>query len=130
MSMMPQNPRPRANLSMANMSNAIATPSTIYDPNWYPDFGATHHMTPDPMNLMDKMDYAGSEKLIVGNGLGMSIHHVGNFSFKLDLSNYSFKLTKLLHVPHISKNLLSVSQFTKDNKVLFEFHPDSCLVKC
>jgi len=38
----------------------------------------------------------------------------------------TFKLNKLLHVPSISKNLLSVSQFAKDNAVFFEFHPHSC----
>ena len=41
----------------------------------------------------------------------------------------TFKLNKLLHVPPISKNLLSVSQFAKDNAVFFEFHPHLCLVK-
>ena len=38
-------------------------------------------------------------------------------------------MKNLLHVPDITKNLLSVSQFTVDNKVLLEFHPDSCFVK-
>ena len=40
----------------------------------------------------------------------------------------TFKLHKLLHVPSILKNLLSVSQFAKDNSVFFEFHPHVCLV--
>ena len=53
-----------------------------------------------------------------------------NSKFILDLSNHSFQLNKLLHVPSITKNLLSVSQFAKDNKVCFEFHHDSCCVKC
>jgi len=44
-------------------------------------------------------------------------------------TSITFKLHKLLHVPSISKNLLSVSQFAKDNSVFFEFHPHSCLVK-
>lgn len=44
-------------------------------------------------------------------------------------------LHKLLHlkllfkVSNITKNLLSVSQFTKDNKVSFEFFPQHCHVK-
>ena len=41
----------------------------------------------------------------------------------------SFVLKNLLHVPDITKNLLYVSQFTADNKVLLEFHPDSCFIK-
>jgi len=35
----------------------------------------------------------------------------------------------LLHVRSITKNLLSVSQFAKDNYAFFEFHPDKCLDK-
>jgi len=41
---------------------------------------------------------------------------------------FSFILRNLLHVSDIIKNILSVSQFTADNKVL-EFHLDSCFVK-
>ena len=41
----------------------------------------------------------------------------------------SFVLKNLLHVSDITKNLLSVSQFIADNKVLLEFHPDSCFIK-
>jgi len=44
-------------------------------------------------------------------------------------SHITFKLNKLLHVPSISKNLLSVSQFAQDNVVFFEFHSHLCLVK-
>jgi len=32
-------------------------------------------------------------------------------------------------VPHITKNLISVAQFTKENNVYFEFYPHSCFVK-
>lgn len=39
-------------------------------------------------------------------------------------SSGSFKLNNVLHVPHISSNLLSVHQFSKDNNCVFIF--DSC----
>ena len=112
------------------MSNELTIPSTIYDPNWYPDSGATHCMTPDPHNLMEKTDYGGSERVIIGNGSGLQINQVGNSFFKSDLSSHSFRLNNLLHVPHITKNLLSVSQFARDNRVFFEFHANHCYVKC
>ncbi|KAG8491470.1 hypothetical protein CXB51_014668 [Gossypium anomalum] len=35
----------------------------------------------------------------------------------------------MLCVPSIRKNLLSVSQFARDNNVFFEFHPSYCVVK-
>lgn len=34
-----------------------------------------------------------------------------------------------MHAPNISKNLLSISQFAKENKVYFKFHANKCLVK-
>lgn len=36
----------------------------------------------------------------------------------------------MLLVPKITRNLVSVSQFAKDNKVYFEFHSNCCYVKC
>ena len=123
----PSTPRPRENLSM---SNVLATLATVCDPNWYPDSGATHHMILDPLNLMEKTDYRSSKRVVVGNRSDLQISHVGNSSFKYDLSSHSFRLNNLLHVPHITKNLLSVSQFAKDNKVFFEFHPNHYFVRC
>lgn len=41
----------------------------------------------------------------------------------------SLILQNLLLVPHITKNLMSVSKFTQDNNVFFEFHLKFCVVK-
>lgn len=38
-------------------------------------------------------------------------------------------MKSLLHVPGITKNLLSVSKFTKDNQVMVEFYPTQCQVR-
>ena len=85
-------------------------------------------MTPDASHLLDQVSYTSGEQVFVGNGKGLQIHHVGTFVFK-PFSSYSFKLKNLLHVPHIKKNLLSVSQFARDNNIYFEFYPNSCYVK-
>ena len=63
----------------------------------------------------------------MGNGAGLDIHHIGHSLFTN--SNRTFVLNNLLHVPNITKNLISVSQFAQDNNVYFEFHPFYCLVK-
>lgn len=42
----------------------------------------------------------------------------------------TLKLNNLLLVPSITKNLVSVSQFAKDNRVFFEFHANTCFMKC
>ncbi|KAL5842030.1 hypothetical protein ACOSQ3_012633 [Xanthoceras sorbifolium] len=46
----------------------IASPSTVADPAWYIDSGATNHITADLNNLSLKNEYRGNEKLAVGNG--------------------------------------------------------------
>jgi len=38
-------------------------------------------------------------------------------------------LKNLLHIPHVNKNLISVSQSNKDNHVYFEFYLSVCYVK-
>nr|KYP65239.1 hypothetical protein KK1_011471 [Cajanus cajan] len=108
----------------------MTIPETLYDPSWYPDTGATNHVTPDASNLMGKTSYKGEAKLKMAIGDSSSIQHIGNSYF------YPSKLVKplffnhLLHVPSVSKNLLTVSQFARDNKVFFEFHPNTCNIKC
>ena len=97
----------------------FATPQVVNDTNWYLDLGASNHVTSDATNLMTKVEYYGSDQVHIGNGMGLSIKHVGKFAFS---STYTFKilsLKQLLHVPTITKNLLSVLKFAHDNDVFF-----------
>ncbi|KAH0767944.1 hypothetical protein KY285_003815 [Solanum tuberosum] len=73
--------------------------------NWYSDSGATHHITPDHSNLHHVEDYKGMDQVHIGNGQGLPIHHT------------------------VTKRLLSVQRFSRDNNVCFEFHPSHFLVK-
>ncbi|KAE8685161.1 hypothetical protein F3Y22_tig00111100pilonHSYRG00126 [Hibiscus syriacus] len=87
------------------------------------DSGATHHITPDKTNLTNASDFLGPGKVIVGNGVSLDIRTVGR----------SILPTKsrilLLHVPHIAKNLISVSKLARDNNIFFEFHANNCCVR-
>jgi histone deacetylase 1/2 len=66
----------------------------------------------------------------MGNGQGLSILSNGSSIFTSPQHTQTkLILNNLLHVPAITKNLISVSQFAKDNSVFFEFHPDHCVVK-
>nr|KYP40820.1 Retrovirus-related Pol polyprotein from transposon TNT 1-94 [Cajanus cajan] len=107
----------------------LATPSTVVDPLWYPDSGASHHITHDDSTLSTKNTYTGSDKVNIGNGTGLNIHHVGHSYLHCPKFSKVVILNNLLHVPSITKNLLSVSQFARDNHVFFEFYPDFCTVK-
>jgi hypothetical protein len=61
----------------------------------------------------------------VANGAGLSISHIGHSI----LAGSSLKLQNILHVPHISKHLLSVYRLVSDNDVFVEFHRHFFCVK-
>ena len=84
-------------------------------------------MTSDLQNLSMHSDYVGNEDVIVGNGNEIPISHIG--SSVLDSSTYSFNLDNILCVPLLKKNLISVSQFCKQNHASIEFFPNYFLVK-
>ncbi|KAL4290467.1 hypothetical protein GQ457_14G000950 [Hibiscus cannabinus] len=112
-------------------STAVVSPHTPMTGGsevvWYPDSGATHHITNDRENLQSDAVYIGMHSLLMGNGAKVSITHVGHG--ELASSDRSLQLRGLLCVPDITKNLLSVSQFARDNNVYFEFYPHYCFVK-
>ena len=53
----------------------FATPQVVNDTNWYLDSGASNHVT--------KVEYYGSYQVHIGNGVGLSIKHVGQSTFPL-----------------------------------------------
>lgn len=108
----------------------LAAPDSNSTQSWYPDSGATHHVTNDAANMTEHVTLTGSEEILMGNGQGLSITSVGSKSFPSPYHPNTFlHLKNLLHVPSITKNLVSVSKFAKDNAVYFEFHPTFCVVK-
>ena len=99
------------------------------EPAWYLDSGATNHVTSQLDNLSIKSNYKGKAKLAVGNGSLLTISHIGDSVLHVPSSHSHLKLNNILHVPSITKNLLSISQFTRENHVVIEFNCDACLIK-
>ena len=112
--------QPQVNL--INPSNTTRQQNT-----WYPDSGSTHHVTNDSTNLQHSTVYTSPDQLYVGNGQGLSVSSIG--SSQLFLKSKQILLNNILHVPHITKNILFIHKFTTDNNVFMEFHPFLCLVK-
>ncbi|WVY96142.1 hypothetical protein V8G54_028293 [Vigna mungo] len=77
------------------LSNIFSLP----DPLWYPDSGASHHVTNDSSNFNSKSSYTGSEKIKLGNGAGLKITQIGSPALSTSSSSSSFVLNNLLHVP-------------------------------
>jgi len=123
------NSQPQQNAQAPQAYLANANPAQQAQ-NWYIDSEATHHVTASPQNLMNEVPTSGNEHVFLGNGQGLPIISTGSAIFQSPFaSNVKLTLNNLLHVPHITKNLVSVSQFVKDNNVFFEFHSSHCVVK-
>jgi hypothetical protein len=85
-------------------------------------------MTPDISKLnLNCEEYPGNDQIKIGNGQGLPITHTGSVS--LSTPSSSFCLNNVLHVPTACANLLSVSQFAKDNSVFFEFYFNYFFIK-
>jgi hypothetical protein len=107
-------------------ANAVTTSYNV-DPSWYADTGATDHITNDLEKMAMKEEYQGTDQVAVANGQGMYICHISQSKFHT--TSRTLILKDILHVPSITRNLLSVRKFAIDNHVFFEFHPHFLLVK-
>ena len=83
-----------------------ATSATMGDTSWFLDIGATHHLTSDLNNLTIHNPFTSSDKVIVGDGKGLSIANIGKFS--LASLNGSLVFNDVFHVLSITTNLVSV----------------------
>ena len=104
--------------------------SSLVDPSWFVDFGATNRITSQLNNLSLHAPYNGANKVIVGNGKNLPISNIGiSHVYTQTYPKSVLSLPNILHVPSITKNLLSVSQFIRDHNVVAEFYAHSCLIK-
>jgi histone deacetylase 1/2 len=112
-----------ANAAAANThaNNYGVTPSYLVDPAWYVDTAATDHFTNNLAKLSIQEPYQGKDQVQTANGAGMRIKHIDHSI--IPSSPHPLHLKNILHVPSITRNLLSVKKFTRDNNVFFEFHP-------
>ncbi|KAK9207149.1 hypothetical protein WN943_017434 [Citrus x changshan-huyou] len=106
----------------------ITTSEGAADQGWFLDSGATHHLTNTVQNLSDGKIYFGSNLLIVGNGQGLRITHIGTTQLHTSFGT-CLQLQNILCVPQITKNLISISKLLTDNDITIEFFSDVCFLK-
>jgi hypothetical protein len=78
------------------------------------------NVTPDLATLTESTPYLGNDNLHVDDSKGLSLSNIGHTM--LFFPKHTFTLSNVLHVPHITKSLLSVQKFYFENNVYFEFH--------
>lgn len=118
---------PATNMASHSLSTSIYSSPSLAPHNWILDTGATHHAAPKLGALHTAAEYSSSNQLLVGNGKGFLIKHVG--SSNLNIISRSCKLTNILHVPALHKSLMYVQKFSTDNDTYFEFHPNHFVAK-
>ena len=66
----------------AMLANAPATSgSYIASTYWFPDSGASFHVTGDARNIQEPFPFDGPEQIFVGNGQGLDIQSSGSSVF-------------------------------------------------
>jgi len=98
----PVSQQPSTHLVVGNVSTVT----------WFPNTSANQHVTPDLGSLTDSAPYLGNDYLHVGGGKGLDISHLGHTT--LHSPKRMFTLSNVLHVPHITKPLLSVQKFCRE----------------
>ena len=93
------------------------------------DTGASSHLASDPGMLTSVSPPSSSRAVVVGNGSTLPITATGQARFPIPNSTRPLYLRNVLVAPNIVKNLLSVRQFTIDNRVSVEFDPLGFSVK-
>ena len=91
---------------LAEALNTLYSISGNEASTWFLDTGASTHITPRQSSLDQSTFYTGKDCVIVGNCASLPITHTGKL-----FHSHDFQLLDVLVVPHITKNLLSVSKF-------------------
>jgi len=92
--------------SSGHQPSAHLAVGPVFAPTWFSDTGANQHVTPNLATLTGSVPYIGNDHLHVGDGKDVSIYHIGDTMLRS--SKLTFTLSNVLHVPHITKPLLSV----------------------
>lgn len=78
-------------------------------PTWLIDSRATSHITNDISAIHSPISYSGEDNVYIGDGQGMTIHHICNSILKTP--HAIFLSNNMLDVPEMQLNPLSAYQF-------------------
>ncbi|RVW13411.1 Retrovirus-related Pol polyprotein from transposon RE1 [Vitis vinifera] len=67
----------------------MASESTRGHATWIVNFGASHHITFDFQNLFPHLEYGANEDIMIGDGKGIPLTHVGSTTLNYPITNFS-----------------------------------------
>lgn len=111
--------------------NALSAGDTCTgNDSWVLDSGATQHMCNDKFLFSNYVNLSTSVKVEVGDGRTLTAVGEGSVSLNVNLPNNMVEnrtLEKVLYVPELAHNLISISQVTQGGKATV-FHQQSCKI--
>lgn len=114
-------------LSNQSSFSFVANVSPLPKPNRYLETRANNHVIPDISALSLHSPYTGPVEVAVGNMQTLLVKHTSIGI--LPTLAHNFKLNKILHVPLLSMNLLSVQQLASDNNCSITFDSNSFYIQ-
>ena len=111
--------KPTQQDNMPQVLAALTLDNTVAETKWTSDTGASNHMTGKQGMLTNIQNYSGSDFVLIGDGSSLPFIGIGDSCIKQN--NKILPLNDVLFVPHLKKNLLSVSQLTDQFLVKCEF---------
>lgn len=121
-------PVPSTTNSKADAATSAGIPAGSIQSIWFVDSAASTQMTNEFGNLQIHEPYHGPDQVTVGDGTTISIQHP-RYRYLTNSPTHDFSLNNLLHVSHLSSNLLSVHQLTKDDNCTITFDSDSFVIQ-
>lgn len=111
-------------------SHEYSFPKDLESQGWFVDSGDLHHLTFNPSFLHYKKSYNGLSRVNVENGQSLHIICVGSFSVNShSCTSFCMSLNDILLAPCITRSLLFVSKFSKDNRAVFDFYANNYFIK-
>ena len=113
---------------MQHMANTMATNvSKCHDNVWYVDSGASNHMTSHGEWFKELQNLTNPGFVETGDDTAHPIEHTRNVPLSMMDGKVKY-LTGVLHVPNITKNLVSVGQMVEQG-LQVRFNADSLFVE-
>jgi hypothetical protein len=106
---------------------ALTMDTTIANTEWTTDTSASNHMTANSGILSNLKNYVGCDSVFIGDGSPLTIDTIGN-TLVYDSKN-KVMLRDVLLVPQLTRNLLSISQLTRQYPLNCEFTDELFYVK-
>ena len=112
---------------MQHMVNAMTADVHASEDVWYVDSGASNHMTSRGEWFRDLKELNAPGYVETGDDTAHPIAHIGKVPLNMQDGKVKY-LADVLHVPNITKNLVSVGQMIEQG-LQVRFNPNGCFVE-